>query len=128
MLRKKEVNKHRTSKHFEEEKQWIISWSVLEQRALEFISVKHLRFLENFNQIFYEFDNDSDGRLSEVEFKNLMKKISLITTKDLDVDSLLIKLDPANTQFVNYSGVVFVLSNEFIELNKTELETSQANL
>ena len=116
------------TKEFEEDKVWIISWSVLEQRALEFISVKHLRFLENFNLLFSEFDLDSDGRLSEMEFRNLIKKIELIINKDLTVDSLLLKLDPANTQFVNYSGIVFVLSNEFIELSVAELEESGVDM
>jgi Ca2+-binding EF-hand superfamily protein len=89
--------------------------------------VKHLRFLENFNQLFNEFDQNSDGRLSEIEFRNLIKKISVIINKDLEIDSLLIKLDPANTQFVNYSGIVFVLSNEFLELSKLELKRSQVD-
>lgn len=101
--------------------QWFISWSVLEQRALEFISVKHLRFLENFNQLFAEFDRDSDGRLSEAEFRGLVQKICLAVERSLDADGLLLKLDPANTQFVNYSGIVFVLSNEFLSLEPAEL-------
>jgi Ca2+-binding EF-hand superfamily protein len=122
--RSKLAPKHRVTKEFEEDKEWIISWSVLEQRALEFISVKHLRFLENFNIMFRGFDTDNDGRLSEEQFRNLVRKIELITNKSLDVGSLLLKLDPANTRFVNYSGIVFVLSNEFLELTETDLQES----
>ena len=86
--------------------------------------MKHLRFLENFNALFSEFDRNHDGRLSEQEFRNMLKKISVLVNKSLPVDSLLIKLDPANTQFVNYSGIVFVLSNEFLELTPAEFEQS----
>lgn len=100
---------------------------MLEQRALEFISVKHLRFLENFNLMFRGFDSDRDGRLSEQQFRNMIKKIELITGKNLNINSLLLKLDPANTKFVNYSGIVFVLSNEFLELTQIELEESGAD-
>lgn len=110
----------------EEEPQWKIAWSVLEQRVLEFISVKHLRFLANFNRLFREFDRDSDGRLSEAEFRNLARKVALIVERDLAAEQLLVKLDPANTGSVNYSGIVFVLSNEFLELAPVEVARSQS--
>lgn len=77
--------------------------------------------------MFRGFDSDRDGRLSEQQFRNMIKKIELITGKNLNINSLLLKLDPANTKFVNYSGIVFVLSNEFLELTQIELEESGAD-
>lgn len=103
----------------------MISWINVQERTLEFISIKHIRFLEKFNFLFKQFDRDKDGRLTEKEFRAFVKKIEVITNKTLKVDKLLMKLDPGNTQYINYSGIVFVLSNEFLDLSESDFKESE---
>ena len=74
---------------------------------------EHERFLIKFTNLFKSFDNDQDGVINEIQFKDMIRMMNVVETED-EVENLLTKVDPDNNKKMNYSEVVQVLSHEMV--------------
>ena len=80
---------------------------------LDFQLQEHERFLIRFTDLFKSVDNDQDGVISEVQFKDLLRMMNIIPTED-EIEDLLAKVDPDNNKKMTYSEVVLVLSSHMV--------------
>ena len=80
---------------------------------LDFQLQEHERFLIKFTNLFKSVDNDQDGVISEVQFKDLLRMMNVLQTED-DIEQLLAQVDPFNNKKMTYSEVVLVLSSHMV--------------
>ena len=66
-----------------------------------------------FTNLFKSIDNDQDGVISEIQFKDMIKMMRVYETED-EIKKLLAKIDPFNNKKMTYSEVVFTLSQEMV--------------
>jgi len=71
-----------------------------EKIILDFQLQEHERFLQEFNKLFTEVDQDNNGVIDEAEFRQLVLNMGVVvqnqTEPDRDVEALLRILDPHN--------------------------------
>ena len=58
-------------------------------------------------------DNDQDGVISEVQFKDLLRMMNVMQDED-EIEQLLAQVDPFNNKRMTYSEVVLVLSSHMV--------------
>ena len=74
---------------------------------------EHERFLRKFTQYFKTVDRDTNGVLDEIEFRELIQNMQVISS-DQEIDFLLQTVDPHNNNRMTYSEIVTLLSNYFV--------------
>lgn len=92
-----------------------ISYQGLVRLLLDFQLRGHDRFLMRFRSLFRACDTDSDGVLTDDQFRTLALKVSP-SRDDSEVLALLETVDPANTKRVTFSDAVGVLSPDIVDL------------
>lgn len=80
---------------------------------LDFQLQEHERFLIKFTDLFKSVDNDQDGVISEVQFKDLLTMMNVMES-EADIEQLLAHVDPYNNKKMTYSEVVLVLSSQTV--------------
>ena len=73
-----------------------------------------------FTNLYKSIDNDQDGVISEIQFKDLMRLMRVLET-DEEIEQLLHKTDPFNHQKMTYSDVVSVLSTQMVLKDPSDL-------
>ena len=90
-----------------------LQYSDFKKIILDFQLQEHERFLIKFTNLFKSVDNDQDGVISEVQFKDLLRMMNVLQTED-DIEQLLAQVDPFNNKKMTYSEVVLVLSSHMV--------------
>ena len=80
---------------------------------LDFQLQEHERFLIKFTDLFKSVDNDQDGVISEVQFKDLLRMMNVMGSEE-EIEQLLAQVDPFNNKRMTYSEVVLVLSSHMV--------------
>ena len=80
---------------------------------LDFQLQEHERFLVKFTNLYKSIDNDQDGVISEVQFKDMIGMMNVLETEE-EIEMLLHKVDPFNNKKMTYSEVVLMLSTEMV--------------
>ena len=65
-----------------------LQYSDFKKIILDFQLQEHERFLIKFTNLFKSVDNDQDGVISEVQFKDLLRMMNVLQTED-DIEQLL---------------------------------------
>ena len=78
------------------------------------------KYLFNFVTMFRQCDGNEDGVLNEDEFKMLVIKLNVYNESDLnkEIERLIEKIDPFNTQVFTFNDCVVLFGNEFVEDGK----------
>ena len=108
----------------ESEKDYKIKWSVFEDIVLRYVTMGQLNFVSCFTELFRDEDKEVSGKITDDSFRSLMRRISELVEVTIDVEELLIKLDPANTGLINYSPCLSLLMALVIEEKPGEGELS----
>ena len=87
---------------------------------MDFQLQEHERFLHKFTDLFKQIDQDSDGILSESEFRTLIQMMNVVEMHE--IDTLLAKVDPNNNQKMTYSEIVHLLSCHLTRRHETDPE------
>ena len=66
----------------------LLVYADFQKIILDFQLHEHERFLSRFTEIYKEIDTDTDGVISEAEFRDLMQRMGVVTDPD-DVQSML---------------------------------------
>ena len=90
-----------------------LQYSDFKKIILDFQLQEHERFLIKFTNLFKSVDNDQDGVISEVQFKDLLRMMNILQTEE-DIEQLLAQVDPFNNKKMTYSEVVLVLSSHMV--------------
>ena len=90
-----------------------LQYSDFQKIILDFQLQEHERFLIKFTNLFKSVDNDQDGVISEVQFKDLLRMMGILQSEE-EIESLLAQVDPDNNQKMTYSEVVLVLSSHMV--------------
>ena len=69
--------------------------------------------MRKFTQYFKTVDRDTNGVLDEIEFRELIQNMQVISS-DQEIDFLLQTVDPHNNNRMTYSEIVTLLSNYFV--------------
>ena len=73
----------------------LLVYADFQKIILDFQLQEHERFLSKFTEIFKEIDTDTDGIVSEQEFRDLMGRMGVVTNPE-DVQNMLHIVDPFN--------------------------------
>ena len=85
---------------------------------LDFQLQEHEKFLSSFTSLFKEVDIDSNGIISEDEFKELIHRMNVVPDLEDQIDLLLNTIDPHNNKQMTYSEVVQLLSTQMIPISE----------
>ena len=77
-----------------------------------------------FTNLFKSVDNDQDGVISEIQFKDLLTMMNILDTEE-EVENLLAQVDPFNNKKMTYSEVVLVLSSHMVPRDPLNPNPSQ---
>ena len=81
--------------------------------------IQHEKYLSRFVSLFKSVDSNRDGIISEDQFKSLIREMKIIPNSDeqgeMDIEKLLIMIDPHKTQQITFSELVTFLT--LTELN-----------
>ena len=69
-------------------------------------------------------DNDQDGVISEVQFKDLLQMMAILDSEE-EIENLLAQVDPFNNKKMTYSEVVLVLSSHMVPRDPLNPNPSQ---
>eukprot|EP00761_Pharyngomonas_kirbyi_P009681 gb/GECH01009699.1/.p1 GENE.gb/GECH01009699.1/~~gb/GECH01009699.1/.p1 ORF type:complete len:965 (+),score=295.88 gb/GECH01009699.1/:1-2895(+) len=81
---------------------------------LDFQLEGHERFLRKFCQLFRRWDQDKDGIINEMEFRQLVQSMDEHKSHE-DLNLLLNTIDPYNYQQISFSDAVSILSTEIVQ-------------
>ena len=85
----------------------------------DFQMIQHEKYLSRFVSLFKSVDSNRDGIISEDQFKSLIREMKIIPNSDeqgeMDIEKLLIMIDPHKTQQITFSELVTFLT--LTELN-----------
>ena len=85
------------------------------QLVLDFQLQGHDRFLMRFRELFRAVDEDADGVIGEVQFMELISRVSPAKT-DEEIRTLMEEADPANSGTFTYSDTVTCMSVDIVEM------------
>lgn len=85
---------------------------------------EHERFLVKFTNLFKSIDNDQDGVISEIQFKDMLRMMHVLETEE-EIERLLNKVDPFNNKKMTYSEVVQALSTEMVPREPDSINPSR---
>ena len=77
-----------------------------------------------FTNLFKSVDNDQDGVISEVQFKDLLQMMAILDSEE-EIENLLAQVDPFNNKKMTYSEVVLVLSSHMVPRDPLNPNPSQ---
>ena len=97
-----------------------LNFSKFEYIVMRFICDRQIEFLKPISEIFSRFDVENEGKFLEERFLEFLKYLNMEHEINLDVNEILIKLDPAATGVFTYSCVVSLLSMCYKETDDGE--------
>lgn len=77
-----------------------------------------------FTNLYKSVDNDQDGVISEIQFKDLLSMMNVLDSED-EIENLLAQVDPFNNKKMTYSDVVLVLSSHMVPRDPLNPNPSQ---
>ena len=77
---------------------------------MDFQLATHEKYIKSFVNLFKRLDSDTNGVLSEDEFRQLISAMK-VTASPEDVERLLEVIDPYNNQQVTFSECLALLSS-----------------
>lgn len=86
----------------------------------QFICEAQVKLLESISIVFSDFDVEKEGKLSEEQFQVFVEKLNRFKGVQLDVDDLMLKLDPSGTGVFTYSSIVSLLSMYCVMVNEQQ--------
>jgi Ca2+-binding EF-hand superfamily protein len=90
---------------------------------LDFQLKEHEKFLERFIDAFKSIDNDNNGVINEVEFRELVQSMEVINDED-EVNYLLQMIDPFNNQQMTFSELVHLFSSHMVPADDRDPQRS----
>uniref|UniRef100_A0A7S1KQN4 EF-hand domain-containing protein n=1 Tax=Percolomonas cosmopolitus TaxID=63605 RepID=A0A7S1KQN4_9EUKA len=103
-----------------------ILYSEFVKVLLDFQLNGHKRFLNKFVKLFRMFDQDRNGILNELEFRQLLLAINPNRSEE-EIDELLNMMDPYNNQQITFSECVTFLSAELVRMMNTHRAQNKKN-
>jgi len=94
------------------QKEKTIPFADFQKIVLDFQLATHEKYIKKFVTLFKKLDTDTNGILSEEEFKQLIAMMK-VTSSEEDVERLLQIVDPYNNQQVTFSECLALLSSVF---------------
>ena len=101
-----------------------LQYSDFRKIILDFQLQEHERFLIKFTNLFKSVDNDQDGVISEIQFKDLLSMMNVLDSEE-EIENLLAQVDPFNNKKMTYSDVVLVLSSHMVPRDPLNPNPSQ---
>lgn len=116
-LKKKEMS----SKNYKE-----IHFDRFTKIILDFALINQEKFLMKLKKYFENCDKDNDGIVNESEFIQLLKSVGIIDSEeDENLEIILAKADPNNTQSLTFSDCVLVFTETEVEVEDSSSGTQR---
>lgn len=90
---------------------------------LDFQLKEHEKFLEKFIAVFKVIDGDNNGVINEVEFRELVQSMDVISDEE-EVNYLLQMIDPFNNQQMTFSELVHLFSSHMVQMDERDPQRS----
>lgn len=101
--------------HEEQQRKKKIKYREFEKVVLDYCILSHLEYLRGFTLLFREVNRDQNGILKEREFREMIHRIDPEGELNLNIEQLLIHVDPFTSDQISYSSCVTILSNIFVD-------------
>lgn len=90
---------------------------------LDFQLKEHEKFLEKFITVFKVIDGDNNGVINEIEFRELVQSMDVISDEE-EVNYLLQMIDPFNNQQMTFSELVHLFSSHMVQMDERDPQRS----
>lgn len=101
--------------HEERERKKKIKYKMFEKTVLDYCQLSHLEYLRGFTLQFRSVNKEQNGILTEKEFRDLIHRIDPEGELNLNIEQLLIHVDPFTNDAISYSSCVTIQSNIIID-------------